>query len=285
MPLSPSKLAQLEAKAREVRRGAVTMTNRAQTGHIGGALSETDYLVALYYHLLNMKPDNPRWQARDRFVLSKGHCVEPLYWILADLGFFPREEILQFSKPGSHLIGHTNREVPGIEMNTGALGHGLSGACGMALAAKLAGEPWRTFCLVGDGELAEGSIWEAAMFASHHHLDNLFVAIDRNGLQITGPTEEVMAQEPLAERWRAFGFDVDEVDGNDIEAVIAALEASFERQGKPHLLILHTVKGKGVSFMENQTSWHHGRITAEELERALADLADPADPADEEVAS
>ena len=275
MAISREELARLKAKAREVRRGAVTMTNRAQTGHIGGALSETDYLVSLYYHLMNVDPDNPNWSERDRFVLSKGHCVEPLYWILADLGFFPAEEILQFSKPGSRLIGHTNREVPGIEMNAGALGHGFSGACGMALAAKLSNASWRTFCLLGDGELAEGSVWEAAMFASHYALDNLFAAIDRNRLQITGDTEQVMAQEPLAERWRAFGFDVDDVDGNDIEAVIDALEASFERHGKPHLLILRTVKGKGVSFMENQVSWHHGRINAEELERAIADLADP----------
>ena len=270
----------LEAKAREVRRGTCQMVHHAQTGHIGGALSETDYLVALYYHLLRVDPADPAWPDRDRFVLSKGHCVEPLYWILADKGFFPREELLQFSQPGSRLIGHTNRAVPGIEMNTGALGHGLSGACGMALAAKMDGASWRTFCLLGDGELAEGSVWEAAMFASHHVLDNLYVAIDRNHLQITGPTEEVMAQEPLAERWRAFGFDVDEVDGNDVAAVVAALEASFERPGKPHLLVLDTVKGKGVSFMEGQVGWHFGRLTPQELEQALADLADP-----EEVAS
>ena len=269
-----SGIDELKTKAREVRRGTCEMVHRAQTGHIGGALSETDYLVALYYRILSIDPGDPTWPERDRFVLSKGHCVEPLYWILADKGFFARDELLLFSKPGSRLIGHTNREVPGIEMNTGALGHGLSGACGMALAAKMAGETWRVFCLLGDGELAEGSVWEAAMFAAHHGLDNLYVAIDRNGLQITGPTESVMGLEPLAERWRSFGFDVDEVDGNDIAAVIGALEASFERPGKPHLLILDTVKGKGVSFMEDQVSWHHGRLTADELERALADLSD-----------
>ena len=276
---------QLEAKAREVRRGTCQMVHRAQTGHIGGALSEADYLVALYYHVMHVDPANPALPDRDRFVLSKGHCVEPLYWILADRGFFPACELLRFSQPGSRLIGHTNREVPGIEMNTGALGHGLPGACGMALAAKMDGASWRTFCLLGDGELAEGSVWEAAMFASHHALDNLYVAIDRNHLQITGPTEEVMALEPLAERWRAFGFDVDEVDGNDIAAVVAALEASFGRSGRPHLLILDTAKGKGVSFMEGQVDWHFGRLTPQELEQALEDLADPADAANEEVAS
>ena len=259
-------------KAREVRRGICRMVNRAQQGHIGGALSETDYLVALYYHIMNVDPADPNWPQRDRFVLSKGHCVEPLYYILADKGFFPREELLNFSLPGSPLIGHTNREVPGIEMNTGALGHGLSGACGMALAGKKDRADWRVFCPLGDGELAEGSVWEAAMFASHYRLDNLYVAIDRNRLQISGPTEDIMELEPLAARFEAFGFAVSECDGNDIQAVISCLEASFQQKGKPHLLILNTLKGKGVSFMEGQTGWHHGRITGDELARALRDL-------------
>jgi len=264
-------------KAREVRRGICRMVNRAQQGHIGGALSETDYLVALYYHIMKVDPARPDWKDRDRFILSKGHCVEPLYYILADKGFFPREMLDTFSLPGSPLIGHTNREVPGIEMNTGALGHGLSGACGMALAAQKDQADWKVFCLLGDGELAEGSVWEAAMFAGHYHLDRLYLAIDRNRLQISGPTEELMSQEPLAQRFQSFGFDVAECDGNDSAAIIAALETSFHRPGKPHLLILNTLKGKGVSFMEGQTSWHHGRITQEELERALYDLREEED--------
>lgn len=266
----------LTQKALEVRRGICRMVNRAQQGHIGGALSETDYLVALYYHILRVDPSRPDWPQRDRFVLSKGHCVEPLYYILADKGFFPREELLNFSLPGSPLIGHTNREVPGIEMNTGALGHGLSGACGMALAGQKDHADWRVFCLLGDGELAEGSVWEAAMFAGHYQLDNLYVAVDRNRLQISGPTEDIMRLEPLADRFAAFGFEVSQCDGNDMDAVISSLEASFQRKGKPHVLILNTLKGKGVSFMEGQTSWHHGRITPDELAEALKDLGEEA---------
>lgn len=261
-------------KAQQVRRGICRMVNHAQQGHIGGALSETDYLVALYYHIMNIDATDPKWPGRDRFVLSKGHCVEPLYYILADKGFFPMEELQGFSMPGSPLIGHTNREVPGIEMNTGALGHGLSGACGMAMAGKKDQADWKVFCLLGDGELAEGSIWEAAMFAGHYKLDNLYVAIDRNRLQISGPTEELMALDPLDARFAAFGFDVDECDGNDMAEVIRKLEESFQRKGKPHLLILNTLKGKGVSFMEGKTNWHHGRITPEELAEALKDLGE-----------
>lgn len=264
----------LEHKAREARRGVCEMVHRARTGHVGGDLSEADYLVALYYRILRVDPRDPRDPGRDRFVLSKGHCVETLYWILADRGFFPAGELEEFSQPGSRLIGHTNRAVPGIEMNTGALGHGLSGACGMALAAKRTGASWRTFCLLGDGELAEGSVWEAAMFAGNYALDDLYVAIDRNHLQITGPTEDVMRLEPLAARFEAFGFDVDQVDGNDMGAVVAALESSLGRRGRPHLLVLDTVKGKGVSFMEGQSAWHHGKLTDEQLARALEDLRD-----------
>lgn len=264
----------LTQKALEVRRGVCRMVHRAQQGHIGGALSETDYLVALYYHIMRVDPSHPDWPRRDRFVLSKGHCVEPLYYILADRGFFPREELLRFCQPGSRLIGHTNREVPGIEMNTGALGHGLSGACGMALAGQKDHADWRVFCLLGDGELAEGSVWEAAMFAGHYKLDNLYVAVDRNRLQISGPTEQIMGMEPLTDRFTAFGFEVSQCDGNDMDAVVSALEASFLRKGKPHLLILNTLKGKGVSFMEGQTAWHHGRVTSDELARALKDLGE-----------
>ena len=264
----------LVKKARQVRRGICEMVHRAQQGHIGGALSATDYLVAVYYHIMKLDPRNPDWENRDRFVLSKGHCVEPLYYILADLGYFPKEELREFCMPGSRLIGHCNREVPGIEMNTGALGHGLSGACGMAMAGKLEDASWRVFCLLGDGELAEGSVWEAAMFAGHYQLDNLYVAVDRNKLQISGATEEIMAMEPLADRFAAFGFEVQQCDGNDIPAVIEALESSMERKGKPHLLILDTVKGKGVSFMEGQVSWHHGKITDEQLSMALKELED-----------
>ena len=209
----------------------INLVHSGKTGHIGGDLSVLNVLTVLYYHTLNVDPKNPKMPERDRFILSKGHCAEALYCVLCDKGFIGKEELEQYGKDYAHLGGHPDRTIPGVELNTGALGHGLSAGVGMALSAKMQRASYKTYVVMGDGEQAEGSIYEAAMAANKYHLDNLVAIIDRNGLQITGPTEEVMAQEPLAERWRAFGFDVDEVDGNDISAVVDALEASFGRQG------------------------------------------------------
>ncbi len=262
----------LKRKAAHIRMELLRMIHRAKAGHTGGSLSNTDILTVLYYHIMKLDPANPKWPLRDRFVASKGHSVESLWCILADLGFFPKEELHTFSQFGTRLIGHPNNKVPGIEMNTGALGHGLPISVGMALAAKRDGSPYRVFCLMGDGEQAEGSVWEAAMAGSHYKLDNLIGIIDRNRLQISGSTEDVMGLEPLEERWRAFGWHVVGIDGNDIGQLVEAFEAVPAAANQPTLIMANTVKGKGVSFAENVAHWHHHVPSDEELEHALAEL-------------
>lgn len=263
----------LKIKAAQIRMDLLTMIHRAKTGHTGGSLSNTDILTALYYEIMNIDPSNPNLEDRDRFVASKGHSVESLWCILADRGFFPKEELKTYSQFGTRLIGHPNNKVPGIEMNTGALGHGLPISVGMALAAKRDGRPYRVFCLMGDGELAEGSNWEAAMAGSHYKLDNLIGIVDRNGLQISGSTEEVMGLEPLEEKWAAFGWHVVSVDGNDIEQLLAAFRSVPEVSGRPTLIMANTVKGKGVSFAENVPGWHHHVPNDEQLKLAMAELS------------
>ncbi|HUC92869.1 MAG TPA: transketolase [Paenibacillus sp.] len=262
----------LKAKAAQIRMDLLRMIHGAGTGHTGGSLSNTDILTALYYRVMKIDPTNPKWDGRDRFIASKGHSVESLWCILADLGFFPKEELNTFSRFGTRLIGHPNNKVPGIEMNTGALGHGLAISVGMALAAKRDGKSYRVYCLMGDGEQAEGSVWEAAMAGPHYKLDNLVGIIDRNRLQISGSTEDVMGLEPLEEKWSAFGWHVVSVDGNDIEALVQAFEAAPAVPGKPTLVMANTVKGKGVSFAENVPHWHHHVPNDQELEQALAEL-------------
>jgi transketolase len=262
----------LKKKALEIRIQLLKMIYQAKGGHTGGALSSTDILVTLFYKIMRLDPKNPQWRERDRFVLSKGHSVEGYYAILADLNFFPHEELSSYSQFKSRLIGHPNVKVPGVEMNTGALGHGLPVAVGMALAGKLDGLPYRVFVLMGDGEQAEGSIWEAAMAGSNFHLDNLVALIDRNKLQISGNTEQVMKLESLKEKWQAFGWEVREVDGHNVEALAGELQASAAAVGKPLLLIAHTTKGKGVSYMENNAKWHHGVPSPQQLEQALGEL-------------
>lgn len=262
----------LKLKAVQIRMDVLKMIHRAKAGHTGGSLSNADILTALYYRVMKVDPRRPDWDERDRFILSKGHSVESLWCILADRGFFPREELATFSQFGTRLIGHPNNKVPGVEMNTGALGHGLSIAVGMALAAKRDGKAYRVFCLMGDGEQAEGSVWEAAMAGAHYRLDNLVGIIDRNGLQISGSTEDVMSLEPLAGKWQTFGWHVVEVDGHDIEALVRTFEAAPETPGKPTLVIAHTVKGRGVSFAENEAGWHHRVPNDEELDQALEEL-------------
>ncbi|MCZ8519560.1 MULTISPECIES: transketolase [Paenibacillus] len=263
----------LKAKAAQIRMDLLRMIHRAGTGHTGGSLSNTDILTALYYQVMKIDPENPKWEERDRFVASKGHSVESLWCILADLGFFPKEELLTFSQFGTRLIGHPNNKVPGIEMNTGALGHGLAISVGMALAAKRDGRRSRVFCLMGDGEQAEGSVWEAAMAGAHYQLDNLVGIIDRNRLQISGPTEDVMGLDPLDAKWASFGWHVVSADGNDVEELVRVFEEVPAAPAKPTLVLAHTVKGKGVSFAEHVPKWHHHVPSDEELTLALAELS------------
>ena len=262
----------LQRIAADRRKDLLCMIRGAHGGHTGGALSSTDILVALHYHTMNLRPDEPTWPDRDRFILSKGHSVEGYYAILADLGYFPREELQTYGQFGTRLISHPSVKVPGIEMNTGALGHGLPVAVGMALGQRMNGSAARTFVLMGDGEQAEGSVWEAAMSAAHYHLDNLVAILDRNGLQISGSTEEVMALEPLAEKYCAFGWTVAEVDGHDFEALTGLLDRKPHTPGKPLLILAHTIKGKGVSFMQHVAKWHHGVPDEAQYELAMQEL-------------
>ncbi|MBT2757818.1 transketolase [Mesobacillus foraminis] len=267
------KLEFLKRKATEIRMELLKMIYESGTGHTGGSLSNTDILTVLYYHVMRVDPENPKWGDRDRYVQSKGHAVESYWAILADKGFFSKEELKTFSRFHTRLIGHPNNKVPGVEMNTGALGHGLPIAVGMALAAKMDRKSYRVYTLMGDGEQAEGSVWEGAMAASHYKLDNLVAIIDRNGLQITGSTEDVMSLEPIGDKWRAFGWEVVEVDGNDIEQLVNVLEGTPKVTRKPTLIVAKTVKGKGISFAENVTKWHHHVPSKEEYELAIQELS------------
>lgn len=268
-------LPELESKSIAYRKSILSMIKTANAGHTGGSLSCIDILNVLYNRVLNVSPDTFDSPDRDRYVQSKGHSVEALYAVLAERGFFDPAELASLSTCGSRLIGHPTRAVRGIEHNTGALGHGLSVGVGMALAGKMDRRAYRVFVLLGDGELAEGSNWEACQSAAHYRLDNLALIVDRNRLQITGGTEEVMRLEPLAEKFRAFGFAVREVDGHDLRALLETFERLPFEPGKPSALIARTVKGKGVSFIEDQVNWHHHvpsdaeYLTAmDELERA-----------------
>jgi len=262
----------LSVKANELRKEVIQLIYNAGGGHIGGDLSVMDILVTLYYQQMNVNPDKMSDPNRDRFILSKGHSVESLYTILADKGFFPKEDLDTYSQFGSKYIGHPNNKINGIEMNSGSLGHGLPVAIGMALAGKMDNAPYRTYVVMGDGELAEGSVWEGAMAASHFKLDNLCAVIDRNRLQISGSTEDVMAHEDLKKRWEAFNWYVIEVNGNDIDALSAAFEEAKELKGRPTLVLANTTKGCGVSFIENRANWHHKVPTEAELTVALEEL-------------
>ncbi|MFD1547513.1 transketolase [Nonomuraea guangzhouensis] len=264
--------AELDRLATDVRRSVIRTIGRAGMGHIGGDLSVTDILASCFYGALSVDPERPHWPGRDRFVLSKGHCAAALYATLAQCGFFAPAELETFMAPLSALNGHPNRlKVPGVETNTGALGHGLPVATGCALAAKLDGVSWRTFVVLGDGELQEGSNWEAAMAASHHGLSSLTAIVDRNRLQQGARTEETNALGALGDKWRSFGWEVREVDGHDHLALLRALNGS--RTGRPVVVIANTIKGKGVSFMEDRVEWHHKVPSPEQVETALAELA------------
>lgn len=266
-------IAALEKKATRYRMEIVEMLAEAGSGHPGGSLSAIDLVSALYHGKLRQRPAEPGWPERDRFVLSKGHGVPALYVVMADLGYFPREELWTLRKLGSRLQGHPSvTSLPGLEGSTGSLGQGLSMAQGMALAARLDGSRHRVYCLMGDGETQEGQVWEAALSAPKWRLDNLTVILDYNKAQIDGYTRDVMDLEPLAEKWRAFGWHVITLDGHDYAAILDALDRAEQVKGRPSYLIAHTVKGKGVSFMENVVHWHGVAPSREEADRALAEL-------------
>ena len=271
--IDPALVEKLERKARELRKTILRMITLAGSGHPGGSLSSIDLLVALYYHHLRHNPKDPKWPDRDRFVLSKGHGCPALYAVLADCGYFGEEHLWTLRKVGSILQGHPDMtRTPGVEISTGSLGMGFSAAIGMALAGRLSGRPYRVYALLGDGECQEGAVWEGAMFAAHYVLDNLTAIIDRNGLQQTGRTEERIRLEPLATKWEAFGWRVLEIDGHSFPQILTALEEAKGTRGRPTVIIAHTIKGKGVSFLEGVVGFHGKATTPEELERALAEL-------------
>ena len=264
----------LTRKSYELRRDMIEMVHASGAGHIGGDLSVVDILTVLYFEVMNVSPERPRDPDRDRFLLSKGHCADALYCVLGEKGYYDvREAIETFSQFGSRFIGHPNTEVPGIEMNSGSLGHGLSVGVGMALAAKMDQRSSRVYVVLGDGEMAEGSNYEGMMAAGHYQLDNLCATVDLNGLQISGTTAQVMDSASLADKFKDFGWNVIEVaDGNSCEQLLAAYKAAATFRGKPTAVIAHTVKGKGISFMENQISWHHGVMTQAQYEKAMKEL-------------
>ena len=259
-------VAELEGIANRLRIHVVEMTTAAGSGHPGGSLSAADLMAVLYFRNLRHDPSNPSWEDRDRFVLSKGHVAPVLYAALAESGYFPVEDLLT-------LQGHPVRgKTPGVEMSTGSLGQGLSMSCGIALAGKIDGRDYRTYCLLGDGELQSGQNWEAAMFASQNGLSNLIAIVDRNRLQITGNTEDAVGLEPLPEKWRAFGWNVIVINGHNIRQIMEALDKAAESKRRPTVIIMNTVKGKGVSFMENNAGFHGKACNKEEFEKAMAEL-------------
>lgn len=263
----------LKVLAYDLRKKVVEMVIEGKGGHIGGDMSVMDILVTLYFKVMNINPENKDDENRDRFVMSKGHSVESYYAVLAQKGFFPMEEVIsQFSKFGTKYIGHPNNKLPGIEMNSGSLGHGLPVCVGMALAGKMNHSNYRVYTVMGDGELAEGSVWEGAMAAGHYKLDNLCAVVDRNRLQISGGTEEVMRHDSQEQRWYSFGWNVLSVDGNEIDLLCDAFELAKAHKGKPTVIIANTVKGCGSAVMENKAAWHHKVPTAEEAKQIMKDL-------------
>ena len=271
--MTPKKRKQLQIAACMVRMGIVASTHSAKSGHPGGSLSAADLFTYLYFEELNVDPKNPKWEDRDRFVLSKGHTAPGLYSALAQRGFFPVEDLKTLRKVGSYLQGHPNMQtVPGVDMSTGSLGQGISCAAGMALGLKHQGKDARVYTLLGDGEIQEGQVWEACMMASHYNLDNLCVIVDNNGLQIDGDVAKVMSPYPIDEKFKAFGFHVEVIDGHDFEAIASALNTAKTVKGKPTAIIMSTVKGKDVSFMENNAGWHGVAPNDAQYEQAMAEL-------------
>ncbi|MCX7926769.1 MAG: transketolase [Candidatus Omnitrophica bacterium] len=272
MEIDDKQIKELEKKARQIRKQIIEMICRACSGHPGGSLSATDIVVALYYVVLRHRPNEPQWPDRDRFHLSKGHCCPLWYAVLADRGFFPKGELTNLRKLGSILQGHPDRRTPGVEVASGSLGQGLSVALGMSLAGKIDKKDYRVYCLMGDGEIQEGNIWEAAMAASHYKCDNLCAIVDYNGFQIDGRTNEIMNLEPLVAKWQAFGWYTIEIDGHNMRQILEAFDAAKNYKGKPTVIIARTTKGKGVSFMENVCNFHGCAPTNEEAAKAYKEL-------------
>lgn len=273
MPVTTAQVDSLNEIARKLRIDVLKMLTKAASGHTGGSLSVIDIITALYFHKMRHKAENPKWEGRDRFVLSKGHGAPALYAALAYAGYFDPKELMTLRQYGSILQGHPfSLTTPGVEVSTGSLGQGLSMANGIALAARLNSNNVKIYAVLGDGELQEGQIWEAAMSAAHYKLDNVCAIVDNNGLQIDGWVKDIMSVDPLPDKWKAFGWEVQEVDGHDIEQLITALDKADQVKGKPSLIVARTIKGKGVSFMENQVKYHGTAPTEEELTRALVEL-------------
>lgn len=261
--------------ARQVRRDVLEMTYRAQSGHPGGSFSATEVMVALYFRHLRVDPHNPRWPQRDRFVLSKGHCSPAMYAVLAERGFFPKSDLQGFRRFGHFLQGHVDLKVPGVEFSAGSLGQGLSFANGIALGLRMDRSPARVYCMMGDGEQQEGQVWEAAMMAAHHKLDNLCAIVDYNQVSQTGFVNQNKNLEPLADKWRAFGFHVIPIDGHDVHQVDRALDEAARTKGQPTCIVSKTKKGGGVSFMELKSDYHGRALTDEEMTRAMKELGFP----------
>jgi len=261
--------------ANEIRKSVLTEVFSASSGHPGGSLSIAEILAYLFFEKMNVNKDEPNDPGRDRLVLSKGHTAPALYAALAEKGFFPKEDLTGFRRSDSYLQGHPDmKSVPGVDMTTGSLGLGVSAACGMAKSAKIFNKDYKVYAILGDGELGEGQVWEAAMFASHYKLDNLCLFIDFNGLQIDGPIAEVMDSTPIGKKYEAFGFFVIEIDGHDLEAIENAVTQAGETRGRPAAIICHTTKGKGVSFMENKIEWHGTAPNKAQYEKAMEELAE-----------
>ncbi|MEA4961873.1 transketolase [Lutispora sp.] len=266
-------LGKLKATANVIRKDIITMLAESKSGHPGGSLSAVEILTYLYFKEMNVNPSSPKDENRDRFVLSKGHGAPVLYSTLAEKGYFPKEELMKLRKTNSMLQGHPDMKgTPGVDMSTGSLGQGLSVSNGMALSAKLDNKSYRVYALLGDGELQEGQVWEAALTAAHYKLDNLTIFIDHNGLQIDGTNEEVKNVNPIEDKWKAFGWHTISIDGHDLQQIEKAVEEAKSTKGKPTVIIASTVKGKGVSFMENEVGWHGVAPNAEQKEQALKEL-------------
>lgn len=273
MPLNEEEIKELHKKAREIRKGIVEITFTAGGGHIGGSLSQTDVLVALYYKYLNIDPKRPDWEDRDRMILSKGHGGLGWAVILGDKGYFDREQLKDFNKTGSPFGMHLDRlKVPGCDASTGSLGHGLAIGVGLAIGAKKMGKSWRTYVMMGDGELCEGSVWEASILAAHHRLDNLTALVDRNKFMIDGPTEDITTLEPIDDKFKIFGWDTIRIDGHDFAQIGNAIEKAQATKGKPTVIICDTIKGKGVDFMENEFMWHYGGLDSDLRDKALESI-------------
>ncbi|MBQ7969083.1 MAG: transketolase [Clostridia bacterium] len=271
--MEQARIAELQKKAIQIKLDILEEVFSASSGHPGGSMSIADILAYLYFQELRIDPKNPKWEDRDRFVLSKGHCAPGLYAALAERGFFPTEDLKTFRRVDSYLQGHPDMKgVPGVDMSAGSLGLGISSACGMALSAKIYNKDYRVYTVLGDGEVAEGQVWEAAMFAAHYKLDNLTAFVDFNGLQIDGAIVDVMNSTPIDDKFEAFGWHVIVIDGHDYNQIEAAVEEAKATKGKPTMILCKTVKGNGVSFMENKAGWHGKAPNAEEYEKAVAEL-------------